>query len=183
MKSIYAVAATAALTVLTLSVGEAAPKPTSSSATQARIALEQIDARADSIVVLSDEMAMAVQQGLDPARHLEDLSALKEDVNRIGIELQSLDAEDVSLAEWETTAVAQVTPIMEEIAATTKKSIEIFNSDRNHLWTTSYPADVAKVYADAKQVKGILDGYLKLASVREEERRLEVKVGESSSTQ
>ena len=62
---------------------------------------------------------------------------------------------------------------MQEVAANTEKAIQIFQSDRNHLWATPFPAETAKVFGDAERVKELLDGNLKLATVREQEQRIE----------
>jgi hypothetical protein len=105
---------------------------------------------------------------------------MKSDVNNIGRELGSVEAERGSLDEWENKAFDEILPLMEEIAANTQKIILTYASDRSHLWATSFYEDSAKVFNEAQEVKGLLDGYLKLASVHQQEQRLESKVAELS---
>jgi hypothetical protein len=67
-------------------------------------------------------------------------------------------------------------PLMQDIAANTDKAIATVNADRHHLWASPFESETAKIHADAKQAKELLDGQLKLASVREQEQMLVSKV-------
>ncbi len=183
MKNIYFAAASAALMAFTLSVGEAAPRPKEVvPATQGRTMLEQIDGSSASIADAAYRLAAMAKSQRDPMSHLARLNDIREEVNQIGRELQALDDQRASLTEWEAKALDQALPLMHEIAVNAQKATETYISDRTHLFATSYPPEMLKVSDDATQVKQLLDGYLKLASVRQQEQRLEVKVGEVSGT-
>lgn len=183
MRTLYATAAGAALIVFTASIGAAAPKQQGNSpSAQARVALEQIDDWSASAATITDRLEMFTTNGRDPLAQRHDLDALRENINNIASELQFLAGNRSSVAEWQVAAVDQVTPLMAEIAANLNQSIQLFNSERVHLWATAYHSNLARIYSDTRQVKGILDGYLKLASVHQEAQRIENRLGESLET-
>jgi hypothetical protein len=181
MKRIDFVIASAALVVFSVSVGHAAPKAKDDSpATQARVVFENVDAWSGSIANMAEQLQMFPKGDKDSPTPFEWLYTMKNDVNNIGRELRSVEAERGSLDEWENKAFDEILPLMEEIAANTQKTILTYASDRNRLWATSFYEDAAKVFNEAQEVKGLLDGYLKLASVHQQEQRLESKVAELS---
>ena len=162
MRTLYAAAAGAALIVFTVSTGAAAPKQQGSSpSAQVRIALEQIDDWSASAATITDRLEMFATNGMDASAQIQDLDALRTGVNNIGNELQSLGSNRGSMAESQVAAVDQITPLMAEIAATLNQSIQLYNSQRVRLWATEYRSNLARIYSDIRQVKGILDGSLK----------------------
>jgi len=180
MRTIYSAAVSAALIVFSVSVGQAASKPNNSSpAIQARDMLEQIDSWSASMVRAADWLAVTAWDPRFTASRLERLDILKDDVNKIGRELRVLEAEQASLTAWESKAVDEVLPLMQVTSAYTSGAIQTYSSDRDHLWTTSFPDDTAKIFEDAVRVKELLDGHLKLAAVHEQEQRLESEVDAS----
>ena len=103
---------------------------------------------------------------------------MREDINRIGSELQSLDTMRDSLSPWEVKALDQTLPLMHDAADNAEKAIQTFNSDRPRLWASSYVDDTAQVSKDTDQVASILRDYLKLAKTRDREERLQRSLGE-----
>lgn len=177
MRPIYSAAVSVALVAMSMSVGQAASKPKDNSpTTQARTMLEQIDSWSATIAGTADRLSMKAKFPADSQSDLEGLDTLKSDVNKIGRDLRVLEAEQRSLPEWESKAVDEVLPLMQEVASNTEKAIQTFQSDRNHLWTTAYSDETAKVFEDAERIKELLDGQLKLAAAREEEQRLEGRI-------
>jgi uncharacterized protein YoxC len=178
MKAIFSVTASAALIAFTLSVGEASPWRTASSAsTHAEYTLQQVADQAASIQDAADNLQSLAQTDADIQSHMGGLQSMKDDVNKIGTELRALQAERNTLPEWQTKALDESSVKMSEIASRVEKAILTFNSSRTHLWNTSYQEDLGKVFADAGQVTSLLDNHLKLAVVQQQEHRLENKVG------
>lgn len=174
MNRIYSVAVSAALIVWALPLAQARSKPKdASAAVQAMAIFERIDASSAEIADVAGQLEERSKGQGDWEMHLEGLATLKQDVNSIGRELSSLDAERASLASWEVEALDRTTSLMHDVATNTEKAIETYNSDRSHLWATSYRTDTAKAAEEADQVKTLLTGYLKLAKAREREDRLE----------
>ena len=129
------------------------------------------------MVNTADELAIKAKSPEQADAQFVRLNDLRDDVNRIGKDLRVLEAEKGSLTAWESKTFGEISPLMQEIASNTETAIEIYSSNRNHMWTTAFPDESAKVYEDAARVKEILDNNLKLAKVREEEQNLEHEIG------
>ncbi len=177
MKTIYSAAASFALVLFSVSLGHAAPKPKDDSpAAQARTMLEQVESWSASIAGTADRLSIKAKSPADPEADLEGLNAIKDDVNKIGRNLRLLEAEQGSLTEWESRALNEIVPLMQEVATNAEKAIQLFDSDRIRLWATSFPEQTTKVFEDAGRVKERLDAYLKLETIREQEQRIESTV-------
>ena len=162
MKTLHAAAVATALFLFTVSVGAAAPKQQGNSpSAQARMALEQIDDWSASAAIIADRLEMFNAVGQDASGQFHDLDALRTSVNNIGAELQLLGGNRTSMPELQGAAVDQVAPLMADIAATLNQSIELYNSQRVHLWATAYRSNLARIYSDIQKVKGVLDSALK----------------------
>jgi hypothetical protein len=178
MKAIYSATVSDALALFSVSLGQAASKPKDDSPTaQARTMLVQVESWSGSLADTADRLSMKAKLKEDPQGQVYELDVLKNDVNKIGRDLRILEAEQGSLAGWESSAVDETLPLMREIAVNTEKAIQTFQSDRSHLWTTPYSEETTKIFEDAERAKELLDGRLKLAAVREQEQRIEGALG------
>jgi hypothetical protein len=177
MKRIYSLAASAVVMLWSLAPAHAAPKPKSPS-TEAQSILEHIDASSASIADTAFRLGALVKDNRDPEAQLDGLDEIKTDINKIGGELQSLEAERDSLSTWEGKALDQILPLMHDAADNAEKAIQTYTSDRQRLWATSYADDTARIYKDADHVATLLRNYLKLAKTREKESRIEQSLGE-----
>ena len=171
MKRIQSIALSFALVALPFTLARAGSKP--GNAMSAKALFEQIDLNSAEIADVAQRMEEQAKSAQDPQAHIVDLDTLRNDVNSVGNELTMLDAERSSLAPWEVEALDRATTLMADVAANAEKAIETFNSDRNHLWATAFPAETAKASSEADEVKTLVSGYLKLAKAREQETRLE----------
>jgi len=179
MKRTYFLAASAVLMVWSVVPAPAAPKP-ESQATEAKAMFQQIDEWSADVADSAFRLSEMAKSNRDPESHLEGLTVLREDINRIGSELQSLDTMRDALSAWEVKALDQTLPLMHQAADNAEKAIQTYNSDRPWWWATSYVDDTAQVFKDTDQVASILRDYLKLAKTREREERLEHNLGEAS---
>ena len=173
MNRIYSVAAATVFILWALPMVQARSKKDASVAAQARGIFEQIETSSAEIADVAEQLEERSKGTTDPEIHLEGLDTLRFDVNSIGHELKALDAERASLAPWEIEALDRTTSLMQDVAANAEKAIETYNTDRNHLWSTSYPAVTGKASDEADQVKTLLTGYLKLAKAHQQMDRLE----------
>jgi len=174
MYRIYSVAVSAALIMWAMPLAQARSKPKEAPAAVQAIAIfEEIDSSSGEIADVAEQLEERSKGPADSEPFLDGLDTLRQDVNSIGKRLSSLEAERDSLAAWEVEALDRATSLMQDVAANTEKAIQLYNSDRNHLWATSYAADEAKASEEADQVKTMLTGYLKLAKARTQEDRLE----------
>ena len=177
MNRIYSVAASAALILWSVAPVSGARKP-DSPATEAKGMFQQIDEWSADVAESAFRLNELAKDNRDPESHLEGLAVMREDINRIGSELQSLDAMRASLSPWEVKALDQTLPLMHDAADNAEKAIQTFNSDRQRLWATAYVDDTAQVYKDTDQVASLLRDYLKLANTRDREERLQHNLGE-----
>jgi len=180
MKQLYSSPALAVLMLWALAPAHGAPKAKSDSpSTRAQAILGSIDAQSASIADTAYQLERLAKDLHPPEAHLDGIDALRAEVNTIGSELQSLEAERDSLAEWEVQALDQILPLMHDVADNTDKAIQTYRSDRGRLWVTPYVGDTARVVQDANEVSTLLRDYLKLAKTREKEARIEQSLGES----
>jgi hypothetical protein len=180
MKRIYPLTASAVVMLWSLASANAATKPKNESpSTEAQVMFAQIDATSTAIAETAYNLGVMAKDQRDPQSHLEGLRDLREDINKVGSELQALEAERSSLSEWESKALDQILPLMQDVAGNTEKALQTFNSDRQRLWATSYVDDTATVTKEADQVATLLRDYLKLARTREKESRIEQSLGET----
>ena len=180
MNRIYCLTASGVLMLGSLAPAHATPKPKNESpSTEARVILEQIDASSANIADTAFRIGALARYNRDPEALLDGLDEIKTDINKIGGELQSLEAERDSLSAWEGKALDQILPLMQDAADNAEKAIQTYTSDRQRLWATSYVDDTARIYKDAGRVATLLRDYLKLGKTREKESRIEQSLGEA----
>jgi len=116
-------------------------------------------------------------QAYSPEAHFGKLMALKEEVNRMGRDAGSLEAERDSLAPWEQQALDKTLPLLKETAANTTNAIEYFNENRTHLWADPYRQYASHISRDAEQITKTLKDYLKYAKAHDQGLQLERSLG------
>ena len=98
MKRIYSAVASVALIMFSMPAGQAASKPKDESPTaQARTMLEQIESWSGSIAGTADRLSMKAKSQADPQSELDALNDIKDDVNKMGRELRTLEGEQAEL--------------------------------------------------------------------------------------
>jgi len=178
MKIISSTTVLAALVASSFSLAQAAPKSKDNPGAQGRETLQQVDELSASMVFTADRLAMRAKETEQGDIQLNGLNDLKEEVNGIGRDLRALEAKEGTLPDWERSALDEVLPLMNEIAAKTEAVLQSFHQNRSHMWATAFPAESAKIYEDAAKVKEIVDGHLKLAGLHEREQRVGAALGE-----
>jgi hypothetical protein len=156
--------------VFAVCVAHAAP------ASESRMLLQSVDNMAVSMADTADRLNLGASRTNHADAEAEQLNMLREDINQIGHELSSLENLEGTLPDWERKTLDQIVPIMQEMAATTDKAIQNFDTNRNHVWATGLPEQAVTISQDAERVKEIVHANLKLASVRAQEQRLESTV-------
>ena len=114
-----------------------------------------------------------------PDWHLDKLTALKGEVNRMSQEISNLRAQRESLAPWEQHAVDEVLPLLQATAANTESAIEYFNENRDRLWMETYRDYADRVWQDSDQIAKILKNYLKSDRLSEQQVYVEERVPSS----
>jgi hypothetical protein len=144
--------------------------------TLAKKTLKQIQASAAAVANEPDQLRMIANPKSNPDSHLAKLTALKGEVNRMGQEISSLEAERESLAPWEQLAVDEALPLLQATAANTESAIEFFNENRDRLWTEAYRDYAVRVSQDSEQIAKTLKNYLKYDKLRYQEVQVEQRI-------
>ena len=178
MRCILVLAVSSAFT-LWIAPAHGAPKlKTDSSSREAEEILASIDNSCSEIADTAYRLNDQAFRLRDPEGHLDGLATLRGEINRVGRELQVLDAQRDSLAEWEGRALNEIYPLLHDAAVNADRAIDVYNSDRTHLFASTYMDDTAKISQDTSRAAALLHNYLRLAKTREKESRLEESLGE-----
>ena len=180
MKILGSTTLTAALVMgsISLAPGGAQPKEVSPPS-QAQVLLEEVSGLAKSMTAAADRLAIEAKRADMAEVELARLAQIKDDINRIGKDLRTLEKEEDSLSEWERNAIDAILPLMVDAAKTTDQAFKTYDPNRGHLWATPFPAESAEIYKDASKVNEIAGGYLKLAALHQHEQHIEATIGGS----
>ncbi len=184
MKRVYCLAVTALLVLWSATSAYSAPSAKAKSPSyRAKATLEEVEARSASIsedaFALSE---MAKEGGMDLEAHSEGLNRIRENVNRVGRDLQSLEADRGSLSAWEIRTLDQVAPLLHEVADNTGKAIKTFTPEVAGPSARSYVQDTSKIAKYAEEAKILLLNHMKLEKTQEKERRIEHSLGEAAGS-
>jgi hypothetical protein len=178
MRPMFTLAVSAALTLWSLSPAFGAPKvKTELPSRQTEDIFASVDASANEIAEAAYKLSDDASRQRSPAAQFDGLQLLRNETNKIGNELQTLQAERSSLSPWELKALDEVTPLFHDAAVNADQSIQLYNSDRGHLFATAYVGDTMKTSQDASRAATLLHDYVKLAKTRERESKLEQTFG------
>ena len=177
MKRICTATASAVLIIWAMPSAHAAQAQGESAG--ARETIVDIDNLTNRISERAFELNQMAKRGQSSIVQLEGLNHLRDDVNKVAADLDSLEAKKEDLADWEVKALDRTLPVMREVAGETGKAIQFFNTDRSRLWSTPYLEDTSEIAKDAKAVSAMLRDYLKLEGDREQEAQLERKLSET----
>jgi hypothetical protein len=128
--------------------------------TLAKKTLKRAQVSAATVADEADELRRVSNPMLSPYWHLDKLTALKDEVNRMGQDVRRLRAERESLAPWEQQAVDEVLPLLQATATDTASAIEYFNANRNLLWMETYRDYADRVWQGSDRIAKILNNYL-----------------------
>lgn len=175
----------AVLITLWLSVAQAAGKSSdegtgaaSNTMSQAKETLKQIEVRAAAAADEADHLRRLIKNSsTSPESKIVSLDVLKNDINTMGREISSLEAERGSLAAWEQQAVDKAVPLLKEAAANVGNAIKYWNDSGTHLWTEDFLGYAERAYLQSRQVATTLNDYLKYEKLRNQEGRLEENLG------
>jgi hypothetical protein len=125
------------------------------------------------MVNTADELALEASTTKNTNLQRVGLERLKDQVNRVNLDLRILQAQAEILPGWQNRAIEDIAPLMKAIIENTQKEIDTFNSNPDRVWATAFPQDTAKVYQDAVRAQKILSSYLKSADSSTQEESLE----------
>ena len=184
MNRIYSLAASTALLLWSVGPAHGAPKlGDKSPSDEARKMFEDINTTTATISDTAFRMGqMARSADLTREPHSDGLTSIKQEVNRLGAEIQALEGERDSLSAWEITALDQVEPLMHEVADNTERAIESFIPEMPGPAARAYVDETNRIAKYADEVTILLHNRLKLEKTREKELRLEHGLAEASGS-
>ena len=144
--------------------------------TLAKKTLKRAQASAAAAADEADQLRRIANSMSSPDSHVDKLTALKGEVNRMGQEISTLRAERESLAPWEQQAVDEVLPLLQATAANTESAIEYFNENRDRLWMETYRDYADRVWQGSDQIAKILKNYLKSDRLLDQEVYVEERI-------
>jgi hypothetical protein len=184
MKRNYSIAMTAAIaSLIALAPQMTAKTPGSVSVAQeARETLKELKVVAAKAAGSAERLEMISRNpNISSDSHFTPLQDLRQDVNTMGQEIASLEAQRDSLDPWEQAAIDKVVPLLQEAAGNTQSAIHYYNQSHLYLWGPDYHSYTAKVERDSDQIAQTLKTYLKYEDVREAELQLQSTVGVGSN--
>lgn len=108
-----------------------------------------------------------VHSGYHWESHASQLNQIKDHVNRLGNQLESLQNMRFSAASWQQEAIDSVAPVAVEVADRTNAAIEHLNENQQHLWAPQYVDHLRTIPVLCNQMRGLVDNHLKIADARE----------------
>lgn len=182
MNRIFITAAVVLMAAGTASAQTAAlNQATAPSAKDAISTLKLIDQQSAEISNNAFLMNEAVDRTNDFDYQSDLLAQVRDEVNRVGRELDVLQAERGSLAPWEAAAIDQVAPVMHSVAMESTDAIRTFNSNSNKLYASNYAIETNQISKDADKANALLHDEIKLASLRATENRLTTSADKQST--
>jgi len=184
IKRSYSITMTAAIaSLIALAPQMAAKTPGSVSVAQeARETLKELKGNAAKAAESAERLEMISRNpSISSDSHFMPLQELRLDVNRMGKEIASLEAQRDSLDPREQAAIDKVVPLLQEAAGNTQSAIHYYNESHLYLWSPEYHTYAAKVERDSDQIAQTLKTYLKYEDVREAELQLQPTIGAGSN--
>jgi len=127
---------------------------------------------ADAADRAADLAQISLSSQLSRDSHSWRLMAIRDDVNKMGREIETLEAERDSLPKWEQQASDKTLPLLKEAAASTQSAIEYLTENPEQLWTPSYRGYADTIFRDSDQIAKTLRDYLKYPRAQQVEQNL-----------
>ena len=121
--------------------------------------------------------SLSVAYDLSWETHSGYLNSLRDDINRMGRDLRSLDDRFDSLVPWQKQAVNKVEPMLKDAAANTGHAIDFLNEHRYELWSGDYHGYITSLFDESRQIADTLKDYLKYAKAHNQEQQLKETLG------
>jgi hypothetical protein len=159
MNRLFALTSAAVLMAASVNAAYAAPKTVDQrSAIDAKAAEATLKMMDQQIAAIADN-AFVMNQTIDRTDDSEfqanSLADLRDQVNKVGQEIAVIEAERASLPQWQTDAVGQITPVLQDVAAETTQAINTFQADKSRLFTSDYAAETKEISDNAGRSRNI----------------------------
>ena len=152
-------------------------KPVEPDSPQVMKLLKQARSQAVQLQNETDKLASYRYRGLSRQSHARQLEVTKGHVNDLGRTLDKLEARTFEASAWQLKAIAEIRPVLEQLAERTTKAIEHLNERPQHLRHPAYLGVLTDKSDLAVQLADLLDDHVKYGEAKAEMEELEAKVG------
>lgn len=129
--------------------------------------LKELRSRLNRLSADAGQLQPLIYPGLRWETHASHLNTIKDDVNRVGEQLEWLQTMRFTAAPWQQEAIDAIVPVAVEMADRTGAAIEHLNADRQYLWAPHYIDHLRTIPALSDQMREVVDNHLKIVEARE----------------
>jgi chromosome segregation ATPase len=116
------------------------------------------------------------QPQLHRQTHAHQLNLAREHINKIGEQLDRLQAIQSEVAPWQQRAIEQIVPVAANVAAHTEAAIQDLNENRTYLFASVYADHLTSIADRSAELKESTDLLLELGNTLDQLDRLEQRL-------
>jgi hypothetical protein len=185
MNRLFTLTSAAVLMAASVNAAYAAPKTvdqlSAKDAKAAEATLKMMDQQIAAIADNAFVMNQTMDRTDDSEFQADSLADLRDQVNKVGQEIAVIEAERASLPQWQTDAVGQITPVLQDVAAETTQAINTFQADKGRLFASDYATETKQISDNADKVAQHLHDDLKLANAEATEGRVSTAIDKQNT--
>jgi hypothetical protein len=185
MNRLFTLTSAAVLMAASVNAAYAAPKAvdqlSAKDAKAAEATLKMMDQQIAAIADNAFVMNQTIDRTDDSEFQADSLGDLRDQVNKVGQEIAVIEAERASLPQWQTDAVGQITPVLQDVAAETTQAINTFQADKGRLFASDYATETKQISDNADKVAQHLHDDLKLANAEATEGRVSTAIDKQNT--
>ena len=185
MNRLFTLTSAAVLMAASVNAAYAAPKAvdqlSAKDAKAAEATLKMMDQQIAAIADNAFVMNQTIDRTDDSEFQADSLADLRDQVNKVGQEIAVIEAERASLPQWQTDAVGQITPVLQDVAAETTQAINTFQADKGRLFASDYATETKQISDNADKVAQHLHDDLKLANAEATEGRVSTAIDKQNT--
>ena len=185
MNRLFTLTSAAVLMAASVNAAYAAPKAvdqlSAKDAKAAEATLKMMDQQIAEIADNAFVMNQTIDRTDDSEFQADSLADLRDQVNKVGQEIAVIEAERASLPQWQTDAVGQITPVLQDVAAETTQAINTFQADKGRLFASDYATETKQISDNADKVAQHLHDDLKLANAEATEGRVSTAIDKQNT--
>lgn len=113
--------------------------------------------------------------------HAFQLNQVRDDINRVGDQLDWLQRVRFSAAPWQQEAIDSVLAASVEVASRTSAAIGHLNEHHQYLWSPDYVDHLRTISTLSDYMHGLVDNHLKIVEAREKIENIQEELADRAS--
>lgn len=139
--------------------------------------LNQAKSQANRLKMDASEMESFTRSNLDWQTEVNKINQIKSDVNVVGRIVTKLKEEQTMASEWQKTAIARITPLLQELASNTTAVIDHLNKDQGRNLKSEEHRDMLKMNADlASDLSSVIGDFVEYGKTKSRFHQLRQKL-------